>query len=818
MKIHVTFLVCLFFLISSGTANAAEVVKKVLRVDPASKPNLVSADRFRPYGEGFTEEDGVFRCENSSATQAKGVSQHVTLNQNAPRPIFASLESRAENVSGSANSNYSLYLDLLYEDGTPEWGKMNAFQTGTHDWQKRTVFFFPEKPVKSLTMYGLFREHSGKVAFRNFELKTLDVDEGVHLFDGNPISVTAAKKMKPHFQLRDFGNKSDFYRLENDVLDFRFSQRAVSENVTEITLKNLSHSDRAITLVYSVPVPQEMRKNMLFCEHPRATISVTENREYCNARSFRIGSSGRLARYPFAAVCSGEKGLAAGFDMGTPSFCRTAYNDATGELYVACDLGFTEENNTVTLRFCSYRFDAREKFRGALQEYYRLFPDAFRCRTPQQGIWMPFSKISQVEGWQDFGFMFKEGNDETAWDDAQGILTFRYTEPMTWWMPLKPDQPRHLQAAFTEAQRLAESGNAAAKGFLQTGMRDRQGNPVAQILDTPWCNGAVWSLNDAPGADGKAGGFSVKWNEKILEQYYGPNRKGDLDGEYIDSSEGYVTAELDFRRENFQLMRTPLTFSQPEAGFWESDELTAEQFSRLGPQVAVFRGLVAFEYIHGIAEDLRKIEKLLMANSTPDHLCWLAPLCDVLGTETNWNHAGNWSPMSDAEMLYRRALCGPKPFCFLMNTEFDKFPHEYTERYMKRALAYGMFPGFFSHNASESTYFSQPELYNRDRDLFKKYVPIIKTIAEAGWQPTVLAECDEEKVYLERFGEKYWTVFNDSNETKTVQIRFFPEAFGPAVPEETQAEELLSQTKLSLRNGSVTLRLNAEDVAVLRLP
>ena len=71
-----------------------------------------------------------------------------------------------------------------------------------------------------------------------------------------------------------------------------------------------------------------------------------------------------------------------------------------------------------------------------LAAYYRLFPAAFQRRISDQGLWMPFARISQVKNWQDFGFRFKEGNDETAWDDAHGIITFRYTEPMTWWMPM----------------------------------------------------------------------------------------------------------------------------------------------------------------------------------------------------------------------------------------------------------------------------------------------------------------------------------------------------------------------------------------------
>jgi len=51
----------------------------------------------------------------------------------------------------------------------------------------------------------------------------------------------------------------------------------------------------------------------------------------------------------------------------------------------------------------------------------------------------------------------------------------------------------------------------------------------------------------------------------------------------------------------------------------------------------------------------------MMANGAPDRLCWLAPMLDVLGTETDWNWQGKWGPMPDAQLLYRRALCKGKP-------------------------------------------------------------------------------------------------------------------------------------------------------------
>jgi hypothetical protein len=363
-------------------------------------------------------------------------------------------------------------------------------------------------------------------------------------------------------------------------------------------------------------------------------------------------------------------------------------------------------------------------------------------------------KDKQGRGLGGLGFKFKEGNDETEWDDAHNIITFRYTEPMTWWMRMPKEMPRTMEAALAEAKRLADTGNAQAKALLTSGYYNEQGQFPARLLDTPWCNGAVWSMNSSPDVRGEITDFKNKWNPALREKLYGPNRKGDLDGEYVDSSEGYVTDELDFRREHFATQRTPLTFSLDSR------------------KPAVFRGLIAYEYVRAIADDVHKMGKLMMANGAPGRLCWLPPWLEVMGTETNWNPKNQWRPMSDPEMLYRRALCYTKPYCFLMNTNFDDFSHELVEKYMKRSLAYGMFPGFFSADASTKHYFTTPELYNRDRPLFRKYVPLCRLLAEAGWRPITLARSSDPKVYVERFGDKYLTVFNDSAEQKTVTLTF----------------------------------------------
>ena len=418
-------------------------------------------------------------------------------------------------------------------------------------------------------------------------------------------------------------------------------------------------------------------------------------------------------------------------------------------------------------------------------------------RVADQGQWMPFAKISAIKGWKDFGFKFKEGNDETAWDDAHGIITFRYTEPLTWWMSMRRDTPRTVEAAVAEARRLANQGRPQAKALFTSGYHDADGQFALRFLDTPWNNGAVWSMNSMPGIKGDVSDFSMKWNPRLRDRLYGSNRKGDLDGEYVDSSEGYVTDELDFRRDHFAAATAPLVFSPDNH------------------KPALFRGLIAFEYVRGIETDVHKMGKLMMANATPDRLCWLAPMLDVMGTETDWNPQNRWRPMSDSELLYRRALCKGKPFCFLMNTAFENFSQEHVEKYMKRALAYGMFPGFFSHNASEGHYFTRPELYDRDRPLFKKYVPICKVVAEAGWEPITRASSSDERVHIERFGRVengplYLTVFNDSNAPRTAEISL-------DCPAPESSKDLVSGRTVLRQDRSIRLTLPGEDVAVIEL-
>ena len=767
------------------------VVKKVLDLRDAEE-NLIKQNAWRPWHKGFERQGNIFICDNGDDAQAqRGISQTVVLNQTKPEPIVATAWSKAESVGGSRNSDYSLYLDLVYSDGSSLWGQTDSYNVGTGNWEKAEVTVIPEKPIRSVSFHMLMRRHKGKAYFRGPELRIIRPPKGAGMFDGVPVSLTA--QAREGFQVRDVAAGSDFVRLERSALGLELTCETKHTNQAvfyDVTISDTTGKDRAVTLIYAVPV---RGRQCYWLQDPRQSMKVEPAREYINANGFSAGANGQLSRYPFAAVSAADKGYALGIDMAQPAFFRAGYNSGSGELFLAYDIGLAPEKPTARVRFCKFNFDPQWGFRGALSRYYEIFGDYFRCRTPQQGLWMPFAKISEVKDWQDFGFKFKEGNNETAWDDKHNIITFRYTEPMTWWMRMPKEMPRTLEAALDHARQLSdEKSDIRAKAFLTSGYHDEAGQYSARLLNRPWCDGAVWSINSMPGVEGDITEFKNKWNANLREKLYGTNRRADLDGEYIDSSEGYVTDELNFRRDHFAATQTPLTFSLKSR------------------KVGIFRGLIAFEYIRAISDDIHSMGKLMMANSTPIRLCWLTPLCDVLGTETDWNPNRTWRPMSDSNLLYRRVLCKDKPYCFLMNTRFEDFSHELVEKYMKRCLAYGMYPGFFSHNASQGHYFARPELYERDRDLFRKYVPLCRLVAEAGFEPITRARSSDEQIHVERFGSRYLTVFNNSSQRRSATITVEGKS-------SAACRELVQGKTISFRKGQANLTLAAEDVAVIEL-
>ncbi len=870
------------WVLAATGAHGASPVMRVVRAPPAEVTLLRHGDFEQSAGgkaddwtaapQGFALASGegrhgsqALQCENPTGSGWFGASQTLTLNRTSAAPLVVRGWSKAENVGGSADSGYALYVDLIYTDGTPLWGQTANFRTGTHDWQQRELVVLPEKPVKTLTLHCLLRGHSGTAWFDDVTVQELPLDGQAVLFQGVAM-VLAREPGKPAgklvkvstrdglklalrdntvvslqaagrelacaapsgFLARDVVANSDVFpfsagQCANLGLKLQTSFKAEADHIVlEGRLSDITGKDRAVTLLFALPVDAT---GWRWADDIRRSRPIQGRGEFANTVVVRCGATGTMSLYPLAAVYDERVGLALALDMAHPAQYRLGYHAGTKQLYIAFDFGLVPETERfpsgADFRFVLFRFEPRWGFRAAFRKFMALFPDYFRVRSHDQGLWMPFTDISQVQGWQDFGFRYHEGNNNVPWDDAHGILSFRYTEPMTWWMPLAPGRPRTTAEAMQVRDEMASSARDSrgrmARVSQVAGMWDESGQPCLLFRNEPWCDGAVWSLNPNPDLPASPATISatsgpveaatnnaatVYWNQSIKQTFYGPAAKGQLDGEYLDSLEGYVTADLNLRREHFRYTTVPLSFASDSK------------------QPALFKGLAVFEFTKWLCDDVHRLGKLTFANGVPYRLTFLCPWLDVLGTETNWLPGGKYRPASDAQMSLWRTMAGAKPYLLLMNTDYDAFTPDLVERYFQRSLFYGMFPSMFSHNASDNPYWRNPNWYNRDRPLFKRYLPLIRRVAEAGWQPVTGASSDNDRVYVERFGPDaagavYLTLLNDTATPQTLTLRLDLTALG--LKGTIAARELVSGIALDGAAELRDLRLQPEETKVILL-
>jgi hypothetical protein len=251
-----------------------------------------------------------------------------------------------------------------------------------------------------------------------------------------------------------------------------------------------------------------------------------------------------------------------------------------------------------------------------------------------------------------------------------------------------------------------------------------------------------------------------------------------IDGLYLDSFEMAATMK-NYRREHFASADIPLVFDG-------------------GGQVCQLGHFLAMELAMHVADIMHERGRLVFANAVLHNFPWPAACLDVFGTETNWNRGGKFAPDSDEGMLYWRAMCYQRPYLTLQNTVFEDFPSDLVERYFARCCYYGVLPSFFSHDAATRVYWNRPEIYNRDRYLFRKYIPVIRRIAEAGWQPITWADSSNRAVWVERFGneqEAFFTVFNASEQPQKALITV---EVGKVLAGNTHHAELLLPEKSDL--------------------
>ena len=239
----------------------------------------------------------------------------------------------------------------------------------------------------------------------------------------------------------------------------------------------------------------------------------------------------------------------------------------------------------------------------------------------------------------------------------------------------------------------------------------------------------AWPVNSDPDLPG-LNTFNLFRDHWI---YYGLDRNA---GVYLDSvTTGSISAWQNFRADHLAVADWPLTFS------WDNGDPV-----QIGPQAHA-------EFFQAISAEVRSLGKCMMLNIFPEAMRFHGHSADILGSEVF--HLVE----SNADSRVRRTLARHRVVSNLLQWGWESpsyITHAQMEEFIRGQLFWGFFPAVSTGGGMEgddplNRYFSHPELYNRDRPLFQLYMPVIKTLSAAGWEP-ITAATAEPALEMERFG------------------------------------------------------------------
>jgi hypothetical protein len=461
--------------------------------------------------------------------------------------------------------------------------------------------------------------------------------------------------------------------------------------------------------------------------------------------------------------------------------------------------------NRAFFKLSHFTFDKDWGMRSALKNYYNIYPDAFKKRVVNEGIWLPFTPLRSIPHWEDFGFAFHETSAGTK-DEKDGkkiptilsdkgtdVASFQYTEP---WDVQLPIESKNISYDSIR------NGNMIAAAHLESiknsATVDKNGRWQVRRLETPWFK-TGWAMSITTNCDPELDGFNRY--KYVLKDEINPAIKLNVDGIYFDSMEWNWHHDLNYRSEHFKYVNAPLTFSK-DAG-----------------RPAIWNFASEFALMKKVADQMHSQGKLVMGNGHGWNPFAAANL-DLFGAELSWYYSGDHN--TDA-LDFKRAISFQKPIVFLLNeglndTAFTKSPYNGYRMYFEKLLSYGFFPSFFSVDASSDPYWQDKQKIENGRPFFKKYIPIIKKIAAAGWQPITFAYVTSPSLRIERFGDSnnlFFTVRNngtkDLNDVINIDIKDLN------IREKISAKELVSDKKLNTESNKINISIPAGRTQVIEI-
>lgn len=587
------------------------------------------------------------------------------------------------------------------------------------------------------------------------------------------------------------------------------------------TVIDTTGGERAVTLAFCLPIDAT---DGTWCDDPQTSrrIAAPSTQPYANLTNRAGGLTDEASRYPFAVV------IPAGSDRATviacppdvPRMVRFVYDANAKELRAEFDFGLSpipeRYRSRADAAVVTYDVPASWAFRRALAKYYALFPDTFKRRVTKAGTWLPFGESGPIKDAADFGFAFHEISDAQvdprilSDDDKIGCGSYVYTEPQTYWQTYKGNGKGTYAERLAQLESDAKAGDAISQATLVSGVIRSTGKRDIYLEGVPYTPQLPWGNNPDPNLPA-ARGFANKGTYELdrLAPHVGWSDKPNpgTEGVYIDSMEGWCELH-NYNHDHWRVTQFPLTF----------DPINHRKVSLLN-----FWGMYAF--IREASTRAHAHNQLLFGNDAFYRRWQFAPWVDIPGREYTWTDAaGKLTPVADADFLFLRAMAGKKPYLMLMNNRYDV--GSVMEPYMQRCLFYAVFPSAFMANQAmnEVAYFSNPDWYNRDRELFKMYIPMVRQLDEAGWEPVTLATVEPTSARVERYGSVAakalaFTVHNPGSSTGDVTLTISRGDL--QLPEHVIGKSGIRPDSVSIAESEseirVTIHMPADSYEVIRL-
>jgi hypothetical protein len=562
---------------------------------------------------------------------------------------------------------------------------------------------------------------------------------------------------------------------------------------------------------------------------------------------------------PLGAMSAGDTGIAMAIPPTDPRVFGLAA-DATGlsmRFYLGTSPLPRKFPNKATFAFIIYGIEPAWGFRSALSRYYGFYPEYYVQRLKKEGIFM-FQMVDRMPSNVDqYGFNLSEPQwteEQIARalerDEKNNIATFPYMIVGQREVKFLPALPKNYQEAMDIYSKwtLADHGvrpllkeAAAAQGDLflkeevdNSGVIGAEGRKVIVVRDTLWGQKSVtFKINPNPDlfADENrrtTGAMALQLTAKWIKMH------PEYDGMFVDSMGANWPAVLNYRPDHFTYARYPLTFD-PDG------------------KVALQNDISHYEYIESLRKLLRASNRLVLANGVyiytsrgtnrptkasagieqqtvstmfneflataapPEHYRAGARIGRFFDSALFDVASSEFGVKATLEQCRdERVLLGRKPYAFL-NYHWEE--QEKINDFVNRCLSYGIFASTSTNFFSGVIYELHPNGYLRDKPLLDWYVPLVRTLSKAGWEPVRYAKLEGQSLAAERFGSGstvYYTLFNDSDKPQvgTLSIDLAALGFDPA---KASIKEIGRQTKLEPKAGAVTLTLEPKKCYVIQV-